>query len=329
MKTLIDRVVFSDRDDYDCTYTMLDTMLQSSGYNATQILHDEWCFVYQKADGPCPHIFAKCTSVKDNLANYGICVEQRQTSSTDEAWDRVRVLIDKGQPVPAAADTYYLERYYYPGYGRHTSHYVILCGYDEQEQTVWIVDPSPWKRFKGALPWEGFKRAWGTSYISPNTWLEFSFPLSPPQPNRTAIENILRRNLNLMSLQGDDATGSLFGIEGIRALATDLINWAQDPCDSRKKMGQAFDHLRQVVTERRGHAEFLAFAAIQLENRELADLSGELEDIARNWVVTRNIFFKGKKRDPSAVILRIQRRLLEIAHREEKALFSLRKMLGL
>lgn len=172
MGRLISGIPFCDCDSYPCDYVALDVMLQFFGYTTATVLHDEWYFSYQLEGSSEVKISPRITHFQTRLRQCGIHVTVHHERDGETAWKCAKSRIDEGVPVPAVADTYYLERYYYPGLGHHSSHAVILAGYDDEMDMVHIVDPSPTKLFRGSLPISGLTEAWGSNEIPRFTWLE-------------------------------------------------------------------------------------------------------------------------------------------------------------
>jgi hypothetical protein len=235
-------------------------------------------------------------------------VKEHQESDGEAGWEKLKARIDDGHPVAALADTFHLETYYYPGLGHHSDHYVILDGYDEEAETVHIVDASWIVRFRGDLPLSGFKAAWGAKAIPSHRWMEFH--LSEPRwtvtPEQAAWT--IRRNIGWMLHGTAQWPGTFAGLPGLKVFVEELSRWpALEPYLARACLKRLFDQLRNVVIEREGHSRYLKRVADTLGRPGLADAGERLRLISQKWLVFRNLHL----------------RLLEIASLEENALAEL------
>lgn len=77
----------------------------------------------------------------------------KETSSKNELWNSNKKLLEDNLPVVAATDVYYLK--YTPYYHKkHSFHSLILAGYEEKNEEVYVIDwYKPWY-FKGSLSLE-------------------------------------------------------------------------------------------------------------------------------------------------------------------------------
>ncbi len=324
MGRLISGIPFCDCDSYPCDYVALDVMLQFFGYTTATVLHDEWYFSYQLEGSAEVKISPRITHFQTRLRQCGIHVTVHHERDGETAWKCAKSRIDEGVPVPAVADTYYLERYYYPGLGHHSSHAVILAGYDDEMDMVHIVDPSPTKLFRGSLPISGLKEAWGSDEIPKFTWLEIK--CSEPRWNLTSDETERSINKNIQFMRGDSfhVPGTCLGLTGLRSLANDLEHWKWLKKEkARKLLDQVFRQTQMVIPEREGHAKFLEFGAVSLRDRRLCQLARQFKTISQKWLVFRNLCYIAQKRALIPTLEKLYKRLLEIANLEEAALNDL------
>lgn len=333
MRKIINGIEFCRRELYDCTQQASDVVLQFYGYKVEDILFDEWRFFYIRGKAGTVQISPGPLDIGRNFSDYGVSLLLKRAADAKEAWSAMKHLIDEGKPTPALADAYYLD-YYSPENRHHAPHYVILVGYDEEQGTVHIVDPSPWQLFKGDISLGDFKSALDSSYFhnaKRNLWLEFEFPAQSVGHTPDALRAKMRRNVEEM-LEGRrdaDILGEMevfWGMEGVRTFAQDVEGWA-----SMEKevlighMKACFDGLKKVACRLDGHAHFLASAGETLESRDLNEISFEVGKLAQSWFLPGNMFFKGSKKDPLAMLPRIHRRLLDIADKEEQVLIALKE----
>lgn len=329
MRRLIPNLPFSENDFYPCGPVALDAMLQFYGYSTPLVIHGQWFFAYQQNENDSFEISSRLTPIQSDLQRRGVRVKEHQEPDAETAWKNAKSRIENGRPVPALADTHYLEALYYPGLGHHSEHSVILAGYDDGSNTVHVVDPSPTKRFRGDLPLSGFKVAWGSEHIKRYVWMEFHlseprWKLTPEQAGR-----IIQQNVSLMLYGKTSQSGAYIGLNGLRTLSDDLAQWKEQHSDqSRNYLKQLYDHLQFVVMERDGHAEFLNLVADILNQQVLSQVGDQLSEITQKWIVFRNLCFKGQKKALKQTLEKLHGRLEEIAALEQQALVRLEELIA-
>ncbi len=329
MKRVILDVPFSDCEYYPCDRVAVDALLGFYGYPMPLVLHDEWGFLYQRPKNGDVRVVCRFTSLLQGLQRCGISVAEHQESNGDIAWANARARIQHGHPVAAMADTYHLEKHYYPGLGHHSRHYIILAGYDDEAETVHVVDPSWIVRFRGNLSLHALGEAWGSQAIAPYKWVDCRFSklqwtLSPKE----AIQTV-RQNVEMMLQKQADECGRFTGIHGMRMLAADLIRWKHLESDvPRSLLGQLFNQLRSVVIERDGHSRFLELSAAIVKDPRFVQAGDELKTITQKWLVFRNLCLKGQKKALTPILDKLHGRLLEIAALEENALARLERIVS-
>lgn len=328
MKRLIPGVRFSDGEYYPCDFVVLDAMLQFYGYATPLVLHDQWFFLYQRRDDGGVQVIPRLTSFFQRMQQCGIHVTEHRGPDGEMAWERVRARIDRGHPVAVSIDTYPLEIHYFPGIGERSGHGVILAGYDDEAETVHVVDASPIVQFRGDVPLSEFKEAWGSEAIPCYLWLEFQ--VSEPRWTLTAEQAVqtVQQNIRLMLQEKAPLPGAFIGLQGLRTLADDVAEWKDLKADpARTYLKPLFDQVRFVVMERDGHSKYLKRVADRLESPNLAHVGEQLRVISQKWLVFRNLCFKGHKKSLEQTLGKLHSRLLEIASLEEKTLMQLQATL--
>jgi hypothetical protein len=234
-------------------------------------------------------------------------------------------------------DPYHLG-YYAPANPRHTGHSVVVDGYNEEQDTAHIVDPSPWQLFKDYIPLSNLEESMGSSHhrdnSERNSWVEFDFPAPSVGRDSCTLRAKIKDNVEAMlpGREGETVTEegikvkAMTGLRGVREFALDLEGWGnREPDWFVSCMPQCREPLQQVGRRLYGHACFLASAGKTLRSEKLDEIAQEVEKIAEAWFLPANLFFKGRK-EPAAMLPRIKHRLLGIADRQERVLVELKEV---
>ncbi len=327
MKRLISGVPFSDCEYYPCGHVALDALLGFYGYATPLVLHDQWILLYQRPQNGKVRIKTRVDSELQSLKQVGIGVVTHRERDSETAWKELKSRIDDERPVAAMLDTFNLEMYYYPGLGHHSGHYVIVDGYDESLQTVHIVDPSWIVRFRGDLPFSGFREGWGSKHIPQYKWMEFK--ISEPRWSVSAdwIFATLRRNIKMMHLKEVPSPEVFVGLNGMKTLSEDLNRWNEGGDNKAPAyLKQMYDQIRFLIIERDGHGRFLKLAADILGLPMLANVGEDLRTLTQKWIVFRNLCLQGYRRNPPGIFEKLLARILELESLEEAALDGLREI---
>ncbi len=119
-----------------------------------------------------------------------------------------------------------------------------------------------------------------------------------------------------------------WGIGAIRTFAQDLRGWASMESEAlMPRMRECSDFMRSVAYRLEGHSYFLESASEILKSVELKEVAVEVYKIAQSWSLLRSMFFKASKKEPLAMLRRIENRLQGVVDREEKALITLKQIL--
>jgi hypothetical protein len=145
--------------------------------------------------------------------------------------------IEKGQPVVAGAlDMYYL--HYYPELYKKQHvpiHYVLVVGYDDQEQTVFVHDCS----HKGVqrIQYDDFEKSLNVNVpgmSKKNTIRAFAFSKKMPSEFEVAKKGFSHKAEWFLN-----PPVKLFGIPAMRKLANEIFDWNNKKC---------FEHMATYAT---------------------------------------------------------------------------------
>ena len=326
MKSLKLDVPFSNCEYYTCDYVALDALLGFYEYATPQVIHNQWFFLYEQGDYDKFRTAPRYISIVDSMKQCGIQVDERQHADADVAWKHAKARIESGDPVGALADSYQLEAHYYPGLGHRSNHYVILAGFDDEKETVHVVDPSWIVRFRGDLPLSDFKSAWISDVGEGYKWVE----LSPPKSRWTLTEEhalqAIGRNIQAMLHANHTAPETFIGLEALQVLSDDLTRWKDLEVNrAHTCLKQLHSQLRYTVIERDGHGRYLRLIAEHLREPKFAQIGDQLRTITQKWLVFRNLCFKAQKKAMAQTLEKLHGRLLEIRSLEENALLEMKK----
>ena len=331
MRKVIADIPICTNRHYNCVYVMLDSLLRFYGYDPILLCFHTWEFVYHRGKADRLGIWGMRTPLEKALRAFGVSCISREIDDLDQAWTEVKRLVDADIPVGTNIDVYPLAQAGRFPRLHHADHQFILSGYDEEQGTVHLVDPSPWQPAEMDIPFALFSAGWDTTMLQKAgerrrgryQWFWVEVPLERPLLSVTHILYFLKQNLQAMSAKGDGANIAM-GVEGIKVLADDVGEWTNDREESlRDRMARCFDFLQEIAVLREGYGIFLRRASERCSIPELSELSRDVERISQGWFVARNTFFRGSRRDPRGMVTRIRSRLVEIAEREEAAFVKL------
>lgn len=313
MSVLLRGIPFSTDELLDCFSLSLDSLLRFYGLELALLHFDEWHFSLEGAPPDALHIAAQTRDCAASLARFGVELRRARGADFAAGWARICTELDQGRPVLVLLDTCPLRACYYPGRPLHTSHTVVVNGYEGDK--MFIVDPSPYKAFAGSLPLEIFAPAWQAAALGGEAfvWCALQVPQVVAPRTRQDLRACMRQNIE--GMLGGGRAG--WGIAGLRQLA----GWIEEAAAWQEALQAAVlaqvGQLKWVGLARRQHARFLAHAGARLEQPELVALGAAVEEVAQEWMVVRNLALKGSRHPRAGMALRLSSRLEALAEWEE------------
>lgn len=316
MRLVVPREVpFSTCEHYPCDLVAFDAILRYYGYLTEMVIHNQWTFIYSRADCGRISIGARSTDYFQDMRDWGIDAEYRRERNSASAWSAALASLESGCPIPILTDTYYLEQYYYPGTGHHSGHFVILAGYDYDADLAAIVDPSWLVRFRGDLPAKGIQNAWGSEYSSPHTWIEFM--TSEISLSSTSILRKISDSVRLALEEDTSVDGSYRGTAGIEELAEDLYRTKDCGADETELyLKAAFGDLRGLCIERDGLRRCLNGLGDRIDIPYMVSINEKLATLTHKWLQVRNLCFRGYRIPALETFTKIRDRLLALRDME-------------
>ncbi|WP_328189195.1 BtrH N-terminal domain-containing protein [Marinobacter sp. OP 3.4] len=192
-------------------------------------------FMYTRYPGLTPPMYLVGRNADmelDFCRRLNIDTRRQQTEDPDEAWRWVKAEIDAGHPVMVWCDI--AELPYLRVRLSNTRHDVVIIGYDDDQNTVFIVDND--REEVQEVPMDAFRSAHGSNgFPGPNHFATYPMRFPAQLPDlltcaRDAAASAAR------VLGGEDAllfdvtslpAGSQVasGVDGVKAFADDIITW--------------------------------------------------------------------------------------------------------
>ena len=323
MNVKLTNVPVCNNEHWPCGLNVLHSALAHYGYDTVKVFFDEWKFYFSVTEGtnvPDSSLFkidiARRSHI-ESLERQGIKTKASIGGNFESGWNFVRSDLVNNHPLIVSLNTYYLTEHYYPGRPRHGLHAVILAGFNDDKNTVYIVDPSPRMAYAGTLPFSIFKSAWGRL---PNrkanyTWRKLVVPEIAHCNDCEMIIKNLEDNLNVMK----NATKNGTGISAVKELSDFLGKQTR----TTKLLDLCYSAFKLVATYRSGHVSYLSYAGKVLDNKNLLIISSDLKLIAQSWRVCSNIALKSIVKSDYDMIARIAQRINQIHDLEKKAIDKL------
>jgi hypothetical protein len=194
---------------------------------------------FKRADPPCMVYWGANTKylMKDLAKIIGFKETVIEGKTFKNMFSKLKESIDNGQPVVAGAlDMYYL--HYYPGiyHKQHTPiHYVLVVGYDDEQQAVYVQDCS----HKGVqkISCEEFEKSLNVNVpgmSKKNTIRTFALPRKLPSEFDVAKKGFSHKAQRFLK-----PPVRLLGIPAMRRLADEILEWNNKKC---------FEHMATYAT---------------------------------------------------------------------------------
>jgi hypothetical protein len=185
---------------------------------------------YKRADPPCMVYWGASPKylMKDLATILGFQEQVIEGRSFKFTFNRLKGFIDDGQPVMAGALDMYHLHYYSDLYQRQhvPIHYVLVVGYDDEEQAVFVHDCS--YEAVQTIPYSEFEKSLDVNVpgmSKKNTLRTFTLPEKIPSEF-----DVAKKGLSYKADRFLHPPVSLFGIPAMRKLAKEIPEWANTKC---------------------------------------------------------------------------------------------------
>ncbi|WP_366924467.1 BtrH N-terminal domain-containing protein [Metallumcola ferriviriculae] len=202
-------------------------------------------------------------------------------------WPEMKKYLDNDVPILLLTDIYYLE--YYGSSTHFAGHCVVLAGYDEEHETVFLgdTDREGWQTASLA----SLEKAMNSVALPvsiQNYWQPF------PKVEIASIESAIVTALMRQYKQMQHPSQPIVGLTGMQHFVKDLKNWSKEAAD----LDWCLRFSYQVI-EKRGtgggnfrliYSSFLEEAHQYFPGSTLDDAAAEMKEIAALWTELAYVF---------------------------------------
>lgn len=289
----------------ECLHNCLGILLLHHRRDPALVLGAVWDFYYPPGDVRPEEYYYPCRwpTLAGSIAPYHPLTScWHVPADAQQGWLQVKESILRGRPAIVAVDNYYLP--FRPAYQDvHTNHVLVVYGFDEQADSVFVMDPSP-PAFQGSIRLEALMAArssqnpalherdlFFTNRPIANRWLEVEVGEAFPTLTRSWVQSVLQTNAQRFRAPGESA-----GYSGMAGMARYFGQGALDAVQARG--AQAMDELVLVSVAFQEatalHADFLKAAGQRLDWWELIEASRQVDLIAHDCTPLRIMAAKGR-----------------------------------
>lgn len=256
------------------------------------------------------------------VANLGLHIERRETSSKKKAWENVRMNIDSGVPVGLQLDSYYLD--YFAHKFHFGAHYVAMYGYDDHY--AYLVDTNQQgSRLKAAL--ESVESARNARGPMTARNLSYTIPHADGDPDlgEAAVRAIRANAEDFLNPPIKN-----IGYKGIAKAAREVRKWFGRTERPEEDLTRA-----AVLVERAGtggalfrnmYRDFLKECLDRMDSGDLADGYRGYAEIAPLWTEVSDLIHEAGETGEQSNLDRASDLLAELSEREESAMRCLARI---
>jgi hypothetical protein len=278
---------------------------------------------------PYPFVGGRARDFDKNLcANLVVSVKINKTSSKTRAYEDLKTLISKDQPIMIHVDMPYLKYLGLPEQAHFGAHTVAVAGLDEDRGIAYIAD-NAFKDVQTASlkELEEARSSAFKPFPAENKWLTFKFP-TKLTPIEETIKNAITKT----------ATDMLYppiknlGVKGINYFANEIGKWPMLFPPENALFRQLYE-VTYIIMEEDGtggglfrylYSKFLKEAGEMIGNKELADLSQSYHQIGQKWTAVAKLIRETPKKPTN--VHEARKTLLEVAKKETEILSLLAKI---
>jgi hypothetical protein len=281
-------------------------------------------FVYwHSKQMPYPFVGGRARDFDENLcANLGVSMKINKTASETRAYETLKTLISKDNPVMIHVDMPYLKYLGLPEQAHFGAHTVVVAGIDEDKDIAYIADTMLKGLQTATLKELEEARASTFKPFPPeNKWFTFEFP-AKLTPIEVAIKNAITKTAKLML----SAPIKNLGVKGINHFAKEIVQWPE-LFPPQNPLYEPLYEVTYVMIQEDGtggglfrylYSRFLKEASELLSNEDLVNLSQRYHQIGQKWTTIAKLIRETPKNP--ANVKEARNTLLDVATEEIKVL---------
>lgn len=227
--------------------------------------------------------------------------------------DNIKFIYQNQKPIIVGADTYYLP--HSTNYKKkHAKHTMILCGYDLEGATVYIIDWYKSWCYRGEMSIEQFLKARNSQNVDDGTF----YSGTPIGNNWAYIEKIEQYDIDelfyeTVSLSKDnyfneDSNGIMSILESLKEYISSL--------DDEKSYDRLFFEIYTLVNRKKIFLEYIQVYS-NLKNYDYKEFVETLKKIIASWDVFVVLLLKQSKRYSEKTRKRLVKKMTELIDEEK------------
>lgn len=317
MKVELDGVRPWRHDLAGCLHACVGTLVDHAGFTPLEVLGSSWRFYYRPGDLRSEEYYFPCPDGQSLLASlaphHPIESRWQRPSDAEQGWHQAREQLLSGVPVVVAVDNFELP--FRPAYQDvHSNHLVVLRGFDDERQTVSVLDAIP-PFFSGELPIAVLTAARNSANRSAhardmffaddpigNRWLQLVVEQAPVE-----VDPASYLAANLQDFEADSEPGSYRGRDGIARFLADM-------CDRLEAGDSIADELFVVsgvaLATTAVHADWVADTGRRQRLPGWPELARQISRTGYHWTAVRILAALSRDGDVAVARLRARRAMV-------------------
>lgn len=255
-------------------------------------------------------------------ANLGLELTTKETTSKKKAWDNVRSVLDRGEPVGLQLDSYHLE--YFSNKVHFAGHTVAMYGYDDT--FAYLVDTA---QQGGTTKTTLESLAMARSEKGPMSARNRSYSVSQNRNSidlEKAIKNAIRHNAQ-QYLNPPIRNFAYKGIEKFSAQVTDWYDRCEDPTTELVQVGTFMERAGTGGSIFRNlYRDFLRESLVLVKSDAIEEALGIFNEVADEWKQCAVLFEQAGSQATPAPLHTVADVLANIAVQEKQAMEALGRL---
>ena len=296
---------------------------------------DNIFFKYSNDENKVPSLSKRRRDFFQELRNeFGLEVIEKTFSSSENGWNYVSSTLKNGVINIIFVDTFdYPMSIHYKK--NHGAHYLAINGYSSEYVSI---HDTGLQYYNYNIKKDIIKDAWSkTNYkiisIDINQKLRYFDENKFIEVLRENVKNIISpdidkiyKDITIIKLPPDGYSGLKIGISAIDLLG-DEVKILKDSKDTIKDITKFYNQILLVAEQTDLHSLFLKNNGERFKIPEISDLLNDIQYIAQEWRLVRNILIKATYKDTNNMIDRAANKIKNIAEEEYKFINDLGKII--